>query len=258
MKHRPFFSIITVVRNNETSILRCIDSINSQIFRDFEHIIIDGDSTDSTVNKIDNYIGNNETNISKFISEPDSGIYSAMNKGLGYAKGIWLYFLNSDDYFFCETVLLNAHKSLRGKSIDLLYGRIIIVDENSGDISFHAPSLINNFRLLSGGLYQQAWFLKRETAVAIGQFDTKLRLCADIDYLMRAKRMGVKIECSPIGIAVFCKGGASYDFESVRREHFLVERRNVNFVTWVLIKSYRSFLRSLVRILKGLGKGIFD
>ena len=100
-KMKPLISIITVVLNNEKYLQECIDSLNIQKYINYEHIIIDGGSTDNTI-KI---IKKNEDKIDFWISEKDKGIYDAFNKGMSLAKGEYLGFLNSDDIFYSENTL---------------------------------------------------------------------------------------------------------------------------------------------------------
>ena len=92
-KNNPFFSIVTVVKNDESNIQKTIKSITSQSFRDFEYIIIDGKSTDRTISKINKY----KNNVHHIISKKDKGIYFAMNKGIKIAGGTFLVFVNSGD-----------------------------------------------------------------------------------------------------------------------------------------------------------------
>src|SRR5271157_3624714 len=97
----PKISIITVVYNGEKVLLRTIESIANQTFRDIEYIIIDGSSKDGTVGIIEN----NNHSITKWISEPDKGLYDAMNKGLRMARGEYVLFLNAGDQFYEKNTL---------------------------------------------------------------------------------------------------------------------------------------------------------
>lgn len=114
----PLVSIITVVRNDEHYIQRCIDSVFNQKYKSIEHIIIDGKSTDGTIEIIER----NKDKLSFWLSEPDEGIYDAMNKAVKYAKGKWILFLGSDDILlegFSEMA-----KRLTNKNT-FYYGRVI-------------------------------------------------------------------------------------------------------------------------------------
>jgi len=107
----PFFSIITVCLNSEKTIETTIKSVTEQSFTDFEYIIIDGKSSDKTLEIIEKY---KDSRI-KIISERDKGIFDAMNKGVSLSKGKWIHILNSDDYYYSNNSLVNASKFLDEK-----------------------------------------------------------------------------------------------------------------------------------------------
>ena len=106
-----FYSIITVCFNSEKTIKKTIQSVLNQTFKNFEYIIVDGNSTDKTVNIIKSF----QDNRIKIFSEPDLGIADAMNKGIKKSRGKWIHILNSDDYYFSNNSLLKASKFLNEK-----------------------------------------------------------------------------------------------------------------------------------------------
>ena len=114
-------SIICPTFNSEKTIQKTLDSIRNQTFKKIELIIIDGLSTDSTVQIIES----NSNIISKYISEKDTGIFDAMNKGLDYVTGEWVYFLGSDDYFHNNNVLENIFSSEINSETSLIMGNVI-------------------------------------------------------------------------------------------------------------------------------------
>jgi len=113
-------SIITAVYNGEQTIEECINSIINQTYKDIEHIIIDGGSTDGTLDVIKKY----KDNISKVISEPDKGIYDAMNKGIALSTGGIIGFLNADDVYADEHVIENVVKAISENNVDSCYGKL--------------------------------------------------------------------------------------------------------------------------------------
>jgi glycosyltransferase involved in cell wall biosynthesis len=117
-------SIITVVFNSQNTIERCINSVLGQSFKNIEYIIIDGGSTDDTCRIIENY----SENIDVFISQPDNGIYDAMNKGIALATGDVIGTINADDFFADDDVLYNIEKVFAEQDTLILYGDLDYID----------------------------------------------------------------------------------------------------------------------------------
>ena len=116
----PKISIITVVKNNKSYIEKNILSLLSQKYKNYEHIIIDGGSTDGTLEIIDKY----KKSISSFVSEKDQGIYYAMNKGIDLASGDIIGILNSDDYFYDDALDIVKSYFEKNQEIDFLFGSV--------------------------------------------------------------------------------------------------------------------------------------
>ena len=124
MIKRKIFSIIVISLNTKKEFLKTIKSIMNQTFKDKEIIIIDGFSTDGTINKINEL----KKNFSKVIIEKDKGIYDAMNKGLRLSEGEWILFLNSGDILFNSSTLENIFKKIKFNS-EIVFGNTIIYNE---------------------------------------------------------------------------------------------------------------------------------
>ena len=122
-------SIITVVRNNASTIKDTIDSVLKQTYSNVEYIVIDGSSTDGTIEIIQGY----KKYIKKFISEKDKGVYDAMNKGINLATGDVIGLLNGDDVYFDETVLQNVANAFKKNESDCVYGDLYYVERNNLD-----------------------------------------------------------------------------------------------------------------------------
>jgi Glycosyltransferases involved in cell wall biogenesis len=168
-------SIITVVRNAEKTIENTILSIVNQTFDDYEYIIIDGASSDSTNNIIDRY----KTRIHKHISEPDAGIYDAMNKGILLSEGEWIYFLGADDTLYCNNTLSNFFAQYDNNA-DVLYGNVIFKNSKKvfdGEFDY-------NKMCLSCPCHQ-AVFYKKELFKRFGLFNTKYKINADAEMHIR-------------------------------------------------------------------------
>lgn len=150
-------SIITINYNNKNGLQKTIDSVISQTFKDFEWIIIDGGSTDGSKELIEKY----SSYINYWISEPDKGIYNAMNKGIVQAKGEYLQFLNSGDALYTKTTLDELFKqNLYG---DIIYGDVIFIkNDNSQELIRYNKPLSLSYFISGNVINHQASFIKRE------------------------------------------------------------------------------------------------
>ena len=200
------FSIITITYNAEALLPRTVESVLSQHYRDIEHIIIDGASTDSTLSVAQDYMqrsyaAQNGHEV-RIVSEPDNGLYDAMNKGLRQASGDYICFLNAGDFFPNANVLDTiVSRSLTGKSRQqlpaVIYGDTDIVD-NDGNFLRHrrlAPPRNLTWRSFRKGMLvcHQAFYARLDIARTV-PYDTRYRYSADVDWCIRvmkeAERMG--------------------------------------------------------------------
>jgi glycosyltransferase involved in cell wall biosynthesis len=177
-------SIITVCYNSEKYIEDCINSVISQDYQNIEYIIIDGKSTDSTTNIISKYI----SFVSKFISEPDKGIYDAMNKGLILATGEIIGILNSDDLYIDNTVLTRVVGAFNTNKCDSLYGDLYYVSRED------PSNIIRKWetKLFESGSFKWGWhpphptfFVKKDIYNKYGIFNLDFRLSADFELMLR-------------------------------------------------------------------------
>ena len=184
MKHNPLITIVTVCFNSEETICDTLKSVASQSYKNFEHIIIDGVSTDTTLEKI------NTWNKHKIIlySEKDHGIYDAMNKGISLAKGDIVGFLNSDDVYAGNNVLKIIAQAMSNPSVDASYGDLVYVDRfNLKKVRRYWKSSQYKPRLFENGwvVPHPTFYVKRKIYSKYGNFDTKLKLAADFDLILR-------------------------------------------------------------------------
>jgi glycosyltransferase involved in cell wall biosynthesis len=182
-------SLITIVRNAEHHVDRTIQSILAQNYPDLEYLVIDGASTDSTLEKIRAYEGD----ITRIISEPDKGISDAWNKGLKLASGDVVGLLNAGDEYG-ENVLSSVARFFSGHAeVGVVFGDTTLVAENG------AALITNRGRFhpwrYSGGLgfYHPSLFARRAVYESVGGFDTGLKYAMDADWIFRARRAGVKL-----------------------------------------------------------------
>lgn len=178
MNDQPSITVITVVRNASNTIERCIKSVLSQNIKDIEYIVIDGASTDGTLDIVNKY----SASISKIISEPDRGIYDAMNKGIRQASGKWIHLLNADDHYVDNTVLSRAVSQLVKDKTNYL----TLLRELDGVAKGEYRFPYNEWRMhLSAKLPHPAMIIAREQYEKIGLYDSGLRIAADHDLILR-------------------------------------------------------------------------
>lgn len=171
-------SIITVCYNSQTSIRKTIESVISQNQELFEYIIIDGGSTDNTIDIINEY----KEHIDVFISETDNGIYDAMNKGIDLAKGYWINFMNSGDYFCNDKVIEDVIKKSEPK-YDIMFGDIEVIKNNEKYIYKSDPFYLYDKPMRTMGFTHQSAFVKTELAQK-NKFNLKYKLAADYNMFI--------------------------------------------------------------------------
>ena len=197
------FSVITVTRNSEAVLARAMASLQEQTFADFEWIVVDGASQDGTVAVARRFAAAPL----QLVSESDSGIYDAMNKGVRLARGEYLYFLNSDDTLADPAVLERANEAIEATGQpELLIGRVRAVGARQTLLRDY--SHINARNLLFDSLCHQATFARRDTFDRFGLFDTRYRLAADFDWFARVLRGGAVAAFTSLTIADFSTQGA--------------------------------------------------
>lgn len=172
----PLVSVITINLNNAGGLQKTIDSVGAQSFPGFEYIVIDGGSTDGSLD----VIRSNESLITRWVSEKDSGIADAFNKGLRLARGKWINFLNSGDYFLASTILASI--------APLLVGTGIVSGQSStnGSVSPMYPARNEHGLPRRAWLSHQASFVHRRVFEECGEFDTGFRICMDYEFWLRA------------------------------------------------------------------------
>lgn len=177
-------SIITVVLNGEKYIEDTIKSIINQDYDNIEYIIIDGGSTDNSINIIRKYA----SDVSVFMSEQDRGMYHAINKGLRLAKGEIVSYLNADDQYFPYTIKEVVKAFIKNPHLDYLYGNCIYIDNKKREL-YEYKSIPYN-RLFIKNMKEIHWaqpscFWKKQIHQKIGYFDDNLRYCGDYDFFNR-------------------------------------------------------------------------
>ncbi|MGZ0015671.1 glycosyltransferase family 2 protein [Yeosuana sp. AK3] len=179
MKRAPLVSIITVVFNGEKYIQQTIDSVYNQTYKNIEYIIIDGVSTDSTIN----IIKNNQDKISRWISEPDKGIYDAMNKGVKMAKGELIGIINSDDWYNLDTIQIVVDKYLNHPTKKIFHGNRFDIFENLGKKEFQFNKSVFKFKYFCMTYSHPAMFISKEL-YKTNNYNTNLKLYSDYQFVL--------------------------------------------------------------------------
>lgn len=175
-------SVITPTLNRRHSLRRTLDSVAEQDYEPIEHVIVDGGSTDGTIELLRDYESRSGI---RWISEPDAGVYSAVNKGLRMASGDILSYINSDDAYFPYTVYA-AVERLRSSRAGFVFGDLLRFDESkgSGMLLFYPPYR-HQYLARGNVIAQPTVFWRREAFIQCGLLDEDLRLAADMDYWLR-------------------------------------------------------------------------
>lgn len=183
-KNKPLVSVVTVCYNSEHAIEKTLISVTGQIYENIEYIIVDGGSTDKTNEIIQKY----RDRIDLWVSEKDEGIYDAMNKAIGLAKGEWVNFMNAGDTFSSDRVMKDIFDQTRSPREEVIYGKSINI----------YPTFTQNGTILNLDdmwkampINHQAMFVKTKLLQKYG-FDQKYRFAADYDLIMRLKTDNIR------------------------------------------------------------------
>lgn len=177
-------SIITVCKNSESTLESCLNTVLNQESVDFEYLIIDGGSVDNSLSIIDQY----SAQISFLLSEPDNGIYDALNKGLSRATGDVIGILHSDDLLANKYVLTSVATAFDDPMVDAVYGDLIYVDKMDMDraIRYWRAGDFFHQKLRCGWMPPHpTLYVRKRWYDRLGGFDTRYRIAGDYDYILR-------------------------------------------------------------------------
>lgn len=177
-------SVITAVYNNKETIVDALESVLSQSYHNVEHIVIDGGSTDGTVELVRAF----GDKIEKFVSEPDEGIYDALNKGIALATGDIVGFLNSDDVYAHDRVLEKIARAFHHEGADSVYGDLNYVkrDDVSKVVRHWKSHGFTHQKLRQGWMPPHpTFYVRKEIYEKYGGFDTSFKIAADYDSILR-------------------------------------------------------------------------
>ena len=204
LKNKPLVTVITVVYNNEETLERCIKSVLEQTYDNIEYIVIDGGSSDGTLDIIEKYADS----IDYFISEPDEGIYYAMNKGITLASGDYLNFMNSDDCFREDSTISSIIKSTFLNLNTIYYGKIMYFKDGK-EYRESWESMVDENILVGYPIPHQSVFAGKNVFNTIGEFDTKYKIAADYEWYIRANGKKIHFHNTKSVVSNYSIGGAS-------------------------------------------------
>lgn len=226
----PKISIITIVYNNVRDIEHTILSVINQTYSNIEYIIIDGASTDGTLDLIQKYRGS----IDVLVSEKDKGIYDAMNKGLSKASGDYVLFLNSGDELYDNNTIQTIIE--KGNGADIIYGETKLVDESRniiGDRRHKAPIEFDWKSFQYGmNVCHQAIYVKREIAEP---YDLQYKLSADVDWVIRAAKNAKTTQNVNCYVARYLVGGMSQKRhkQSLQERYAIFKKHYGTLQNWI-------------------------
>ncbi len=241
-------SIITVCLNDKHGLERTAKSIKKQTDQSFEWIVIDGESSDGSVELLEQY----SDVIGRLISEPDGGIYDAMNKGIKLASGRYCWFLNAGDTLYDLNVVEQLQPFLNS---DLVIGQMEVfspVDTHKNGIRKYETQNIGKKYLYFRTLPHQATCIKRSLFTDYGLYDTSFMIAADHDFFARVFRTGVSIGFAPFCLSTYMLDGLSTQLKASQlfeKERIIIRKRHfsVLYGWWRrLIQSFESGLKVLV------------
>ena len=240
----PLISIITVTYNAAEVLAPTLESVAGQTFRDYEHIIVDGMSTDATLS----IAASGRSQGLQIHSSRDRGIYDGMNRGIGYAKGKYLLFLNAGDRF-ASAETLEKYASALASAPDIVYGDTVIVDAGQRILRprhLSAPEILTYRSFLNGMLVcHQAFMVRKEIAP---EFDLAYRLSADYDWCLECiARSGITRRVNLKTVTIhYLDGGVSQKKKLASlKERFVIMKRRFG-----LFPTLKAHLRFVPRALR--------
>ena len=236
MNHpHPKFSIITVTYNAEKVLEDTIQSVIFQTYRNVEYIIVDGASKDHTLEIVNKY----HDRINKVISEPDKGLYDAMNKGIQLATGDYLCFLNAGDKFHDSETLQKIVHTLKGQELpDVIYGETAIVDEEGHFLHMRrlsTPAHLNWKSFKQGMLVcHQAFFVNRELAIN-HLYDLQYRFSADFDWCIRIMKKAKCLHNTRLTLIDYLNEGmTTKNHKASLKERFCIMAKHYGLISTIL------------------------
>jgi GT2 family glycosyltransferase len=242
----PKITIITVTKNSEKFIERNIQSVIGQSYKNYEHIIIDGNSSDKTMEIVNKY----KDKIAKIVSEDDAGLYEAMNKGILSTTGEIIGILNSDDYFYTNALQIVKDNFVANKDIDFLFGS---VDKYKHRYGYYPWKIYWTFNFYPA--HSVGFFIKKDAQLKVGLYDTRYKYSADYDLfyrmIVKMKMKGIATKKNDI-LGYFSPGGLSSRIKYIDylNENTLIRLNNRQNKVVVKIIHFLRYMKRIKLILK--------
>ncbi|WP_291105826.1 MULTISPECIES: glycosyltransferase family 2 protein [unclassified Dysgonomonas] len=239
----PRISIITPTYNSENTLYGTVEALLRQTFSDFEYIIIDAVSKDQTLDKIESYIPDFEKKgvTVRIVSEPDKGVYDAMNKGISLASGKLIGITNSDDWYEDNTLEVMWNKFSDGvvdQSNSMIYGiERVWKDNKIFNVQRRGASFISE-----SVLPHSTFFVSKEVYNKYGAFDLSIKVLADYDFICRCVSKGVELEEVDVVISNFRLGGISSSYFDFYSDYYMIQHK-YGFISDEKYKEYKYLLR---------------
>lgn len=243
-------SVITATYNREDTVQDALDSVSNQTYRAVEHVVIDGASTDGTLEILER----NRNRVAILVSERDDGIYDALNKGIGLASGEVVGFLHADDLFASDTVIGRIAAAFRDPTVDAVYGDLVYVSRTDTNrvIRRWRAGPFSQARLRWGWMPPHpTFYVRRSVYERLGRFDTCYHIAADYDCILRfLGRGGIVPAYIPEVLVKMRVGGASNrslaNIVRKSREDYRALRENqvggMGALAWKNLSKIRQFL----------------
>mgnify|MGYP003571278116 CR=1 FL=1 len=241
MEKFPKISIVTVVFNDVLHIENTILSVLSQTYKNIEYIIIDGGSTDGTVSVIKKY----EDSLAYWITEPDSGIYDGMNKGIHVATGKWILFRNCGDYFSSRSDVEKVFDRDTYEGVDIIYGKMIKWD-NWGYYIATPPLSIQKSPQKEMPVFHPSTFIRTSLQKSM-PFDLRYKLAADHDFFYKCTLQHKKYQYVPYVLSIFdaSEGASSNNQHLSIMEHYYIHGGSEENLYGILVTKYACIKRRL-------------
>ena len=204
-------SIITATFNSEKTLRNTIESVLRQTFQDIEYIVVDGASSDGTMNIVRDYIPKLNGRL-RYVSEKDKGIYDAMNKGIALASGDVVGILNSDDFYTSDDVLEKIAETFSSHDVDAVYGDIhFVTDDLTKCVRYYSSAMFKRWQMRFGMMpAHPSFYCRKSVYEKYGVFDTSYKIAADFENLLRIIFLGrIKIYYIGKDFVTMRIGGAS-------------------------------------------------